>query len=248
MFKAHDVLECPSDDAVLWRFMDFTKYFSLLRSGALYFSPIKVMEDKYEGVMTRPNVDAASEVFRHLVPAEDLEDVLGENRRTDEMLRGTFCVSCWHCNPHQSAAMWELYLKSDEGVAIRTTFAGMKRAFAATPDEIYPAVVKYLDYTTDVYPQFNAFLQVAHKRKNFEHEHEVRLIWWAGSMSNPDPIPRTYDATGRAVKVDLPALVQQVYVAPKAPSWFRAEVEAVTKDYDLACPVIPSDLYKGPAW
>lgn len=35
--------------------------------------------------------------------------------------RDLMYVSSWHMNEHESTAMWRLYLKSDEGLAIRTT-------------------------------------------------------------------------------------------------------------------------------
>jgi len=38
-------------------------------------------------------------------------------------------VNPWHKNEFESAAMWKLYLKSEEGVAIRTTVERLKHAF-----------------------------------------------------------------------------------------------------------------------
>jgi len=41
--------EVPSPNAQLWRYMDFTKYVSLLSSRALYFTRADQFEDTYEG-------------------------------------------------------------------------------------------------------------------------------------------------------------------------------------------------------
>ena len=37
MYKEHPAFNPPTDDAVLWRYMDFTKFASLLESSALFF-------------------------------------------------------------------------------------------------------------------------------------------------------------------------------------------------------------------
>lgn len=37
-------------------------------------------------------------------------------------------VNCWHLNEYESAAMWDLYLKNEEGVAIQTTFNRIKKS------------------------------------------------------------------------------------------------------------------------
>lgn len=31
-------------------------------------------------------------------------------------------ISCWHMNEYESAAMWKLYAKSSDAIAIQTTF------------------------------------------------------------------------------------------------------------------------------
>ena len=36
--------------------------------------------------------------------------------------RDCTAVNCWHINEHESAAMWDLYLKSNEGIAIQSTY------------------------------------------------------------------------------------------------------------------------------
>jgi hypothetical protein len=49
MIEDNADLISPPDDAVLWRFIDFTKYVSLLDTSKLYFAQAKKMEDRYEG-------------------------------------------------------------------------------------------------------------------------------------------------------------------------------------------------------
>ena len=35
-------------------------------------------------------------------------------------------INCWHMNDHESAAMWKLYLKSNEGIAVQSTYETLR--------------------------------------------------------------------------------------------------------------------------
>jgi hypothetical protein len=119
--------------------------------------------------------------------------------------------------------MWDLYLASKrEGVAIRTTFGDIRRAFRDTKDDIQVGVVRYIDYTKDWFSMRNLFIPITHKRMSFAHESEVRLIWWSMSTCNRAITDDGWDTPGchdwpcphpgRRVPVSLPDLIQQVYV------------------------------------
>lgn len=253
MIESHPVLTMPPDDAVLWRFTDFTKYVSLLDTGGLFFTQAARMEDNYEGLVpeftreqTRQAIEAASEQF------PEVKKMSPQGQKSlEDYVRHTFCLSCWHMNPHESAAMWKLYMRTDEGIAIRTTFANVKAAFGATTEQVYPAVVKYIDYTKEGFPLNNLFYLVTDKRKSFEHETEVRLIVHAPPTNfkpatRDTPTDFSAEPPGRLLKVSLSDLVQQVYVPPTSPALFRGLVESLTRKYNLTAPVIRSSLYTDP--
>jgi hypothetical protein len=248
MINEQPPLLMPPENAVLWRFMDFTKYVSLLDTRHLFFAHLSQMEDKFEGELTKLNAEFQREYLRTEYPGDsDRQDRIFN--QTNYIQRDTTCVSCWHMNSDESAAMWKLYLKSDEGVAIRTTFGDMRRAFWNTPDYLAAGVVKYIDFTKDDPGHRNSFELVCRKRRNFAHENEVRLIWWFLNTIKPpiDKLP-TFEGTGQPIKVDLAALVQQVYVSPTSTDWFGKLVESVSRRYGLACPVTPSTLFGRPTW
>ena len=54
-------------------------------------------------------------------------------------------VNCWHENEHESAAMWKLYIKSVEGIAIQSTYSKLKKSFI-NDEIIFIGKVKYIDY------------------------------------------------------------------------------------------------------
>jgi Protein of unknown function (DUF2971) len=254
MIEPHREMTHPPDDAVMWRFMDFTKYVSLLETGRLFFPQAKTMDDNYEGLLPKMTM----ELRRNAIEELSVSPVAKEHLQTHSnfpslMARETCYISCWHQNPHESAAMWKLYAPSGEGVAVRTSFQHLKSAFSATKDLLFAAVVNYIDYTKEVFGTHNAFIPILHKRKSFSHEAEVRLIWWAvvngpsctwlpGSPS-PSPYP-----SGQCVAVSVAELLQEVFVSPTAGPWLRDLVESITRKYGISCPVRRSDLYSDPVW
>lgn len=172
--------------------------------------------------------------------------------------RSIIYVSCWHINEHESAAMWKLYLKSDEGVAIQSTLPRLKKGLAATR-KVKIARVNYIDYQKDpigdvseIGPMLAPFL---HKRKSFEHEREARALFCDASKLetswDPDKgtwIGRPFFEKGHYVKVDLATLIDQVFVAPNSAPWFLELVRSVISRYQLNKNVIQSHLSDAPLW
>lgn len=238
--------------------MDFTKYVTVLQNSSLYFAQLRIMEDKHEGTLTAND----RKIIQGTVDREEnTTDEVRANRKNHQVDlftsgRNTIYISCWHMNRHESAAMWKLYMKSDEGIAIRTTLGDMRKAFKLTPETVHPFAVKYIDYSKDTIIEdgITVFGPAVRKRKSFEHEAEMRLAWWcSGETEQGDtPIavgpPFLDHGPGRNIKVILSDLVQQVYVSPTSPIWIKDMVENVTRKYELDCPVVKSDLNSDPVF
>src|SRR5258708_16663677 len=83
----------PEPQTKIWRYMDFTKYVSLLDRHSLFFCQLKWFDDKYEGSWSL------------LVPDEYLQNaaIISPNdpelvsvRYLHEVRRARTAVSCWH--------------------------------------------------------------------------------------------------------------------------------------------------------
>src|SRR6266581_7483717 len=125
----------PTDEhAKIWRYMDFTKFVSLLDKRALYFTRSDRFSDKFEGAVPKPTIKAREvEVLgleTHL--AEEALRVMSQGSRK---VREWIFVNCWHMNNYESAAMWQLYAQKNEGIAIQSTFARLKDSLLF-PDRI----------------------------------------------------------------------------------------------------------------
>jgi hypothetical protein len=141
--------------------------------------------------------------------------------------------------------MWELYLKSDEGVAVQSTYRKLRDSFI-DDEKVYVGVVRYIDYEKEWIDAGNLFGPYVHKRKSFEHEREVRALvaQW----------PKRFDAEqetighGVKIRVDIERLMERIYVAPTAPSWFAELIQAVIQRYGYGFEVAQSQLNVEPVY
>jgi len=149
-------------------------------------------------------------------------------------------------NAHESAAMWKLYGRSNEGICIQSTYSKLKRCFVAE-ERVFAGIVKYIDYETEhIRDGLNLFSPFMHKRISFAHEREVRAVILRHPKSEDDA--NTLDLSvetiehGTLVEVDLDVLVERIYVAPDAPAWFKELVGSVLRKYGKEFELIDSAL------
>src|SRR5947209_8019300 len=114
MYKARDDIRLTSsDDTVIWRYMDLGKLVSLLHTRTLFFSAASRMEDYWEGALSA----AAVARRRRREKGTRIEQDEAEIRR---LFRHFVLLNCWHKSSHESDAMWRLYTRGSEGVAVRS--------------------------------------------------------------------------------------------------------------------------------
>lgn len=219
-----------SNKAILWRYMDFTKFLSLLEDSSLFFSNSSAFEDPYEGAFSEGN-----EAMRGFVLSK------APRRKVKGLIDPAVVISCWYTSQHESAAMWSLYSKSSDAIAICTTHNKFRKLL---PDSARVGLVKYVDYSKDWIPEENPLYRFMHKRVSFQHEHELRAII---DLNNFD-IGELDSSTehGLKLKIPLDKLIDKIYVSPKSATWFLELVERVCRRYGLACIPVRSSLYDGP--
>lgn len=243
MYVEKDIFAIPENKNIkVWRYMDFTKLMSLLHTEELFFTRPDMFSDPFEGSLTKPASHKVSELFIE-------KSAMDHRQQFSEFLesfRKMLGVNCWHMNQSESAAMWQLYLKSDEGVAIQSSFNRLKDSFNVTKQEVSLSCVEYVDYDHHEFKFENGIINLfepfIHKRNSFSHECELRAI-----TMNTHNETRFYQksfihdisndanlSNGLGVKVDLNILVENIYVSPSSPQWF----------YDLVCSSIEKFGFK----
>lgn len=241
MFQNHPNLSLPETPAALWRYVDLWKFLSLLEHESLWFSRLDALGDPYDGLPPRPLVDDIWTISNDLPELKRLRrtQVASHNTRAFAMGRETLCVSCWHENPVESAAMWGLYAPLGGGIAIRTTLENFIRSFSREEPNVYGGMVQYVDFGSYRPSSWNLLDWATLKRTGFAHEREFRAI----------VIPLTWPVPpGLRVPVDLNTLISRVYVSPAAVPWYADLVRRLCARYSLKAEVCQSDLLNHPLY
>lgn len=244
MYRPHPCFQSPSDENIkIWRYMDFTKFISMLENKSLFLVRADRFEDPFEGSFPRSNRDQRIKYYN--VPGGEEKDFLINFGAVAKLIKNSTMINCWHINDFESAAMWKLYLKSNEGIAIQSTFQRLCDCFNHfdNPD-VHIGVVNYINYDSDQIPEGNSFYPFLYKRKSFEHEHELRVIWTTFDGLNPSEARQV--GIGAHFYVNLEILIEKIYIAPTAPAWFKELVTKMMSKYFLNKEVIQSSLDKEP--
>lgn len=237
--------------------MDFTKFVSLLDKKSLYFSSVNRLDDPFEGSMKPidPNI-----LVRELDdPRYTIEEIKTILPNFSMIMKKITRVNCWHMNDYESSAMWKLYLKSNEGIAIQSTFKRLCDSFHVNDkNEVFVGKVKYIDYDTNNIPIDSSFSPFLHKRISFQHEKELRVILnhlpiilnFKGKLTDKkilDTIIYFLDELAY-IPIDLKMLIERIYISPTSPSWILRLIKSLVKKYDLEKEIIQSNLSDKPLY
>lgn len=249
MYKKIDTIESPDNELTkIWRYIDFTKFVSILDTKSLFFADFKTFEDPIEGqfpngnrIQTMEKLTKAFERDSKMLEYLQKENPIDRSTRDLHSL-GIFCICGWHENEYESAAMWKLYSDLDKGIAIQSTFKNLKESFFEDKPDVAIGKVEYLNYDEDSIPwerELKIFKPFVYKRRSFEYEREIRAMVFVPNKENTD------EKSGIYVPVSLDTLIECIYVSPKSPEWFVNLVKSVLNKYGLEKEVIQSSLYNG---
>ena len=246
MYKEHPVFEKPENgNAKIWRYIAFAKFVSLLDKSALFFTRADRLGDSFEGSYSRANIKLRPEVYKDMPPP-----VLENISKFSKILIKHTAINCWHLSEYESVAMWNLYLKSNEGIAIQSTFDLLRTSLKDEIHTVYIGKVKYIDFEKDWMPEGNTMYPFIHKRKNFEHEKELRAIIQEFRYKKNDELDwsKPLFDDGVYIQVDLGVLVDKLYLAPTSSKWLFELVKSITKKYELDKDVCQSSLDDVPVY
>ncbi len=239
MYENHPSLTEPEEDTVIWRYLDIAKFIHLLNSSSLFFTRLTRFSDPYEGHMTKGTLNELLKIPKSFPKdeREEREKTIRQNVNFFTNMRPMLCASCWHENKTESAAMWNLYIGSGQGLAIRTTFAKLKKAFKPSKITVSAGMVKYVDYDTHNLNPTNIFNFGILKRNSFEHERELRAL-----------IMDDTDSAGIYVDINLSELIENIVISPNSPSWFIDVITNQMKIHKLEEKIIKSSLMEHPEY
>lgn len=226
MFKENPKLLLKNnDDTLVWKYMDLSKFLDLLISEKLFMSRSDKFEDQYEGTFSEPTYQEIKKLLE------------GNPKYLDayKAKRKNVVISSWHTNSYESYAMWQVFTKNNEGLAIQSTYKRLKECLQEDKTEQYIGEVNYIDYKKDHIPFNDDFFPFLFKRKSFQYENEIRII------SDVTHLNLSVNE-GLKMKVDINKMIDKLYIHPKSENWYKNLVIEIVSKLGYRFEIEKSDL------
>ncbi len=225
MFKENHKLHLPPDDTIIWKYLDLSKFLDLLISRKLFMARSDKFEDQYEGTFSEPTY-------------EEIKKLLEDNPKyldAYKSKRKNIVISSWHANSYESYAMWQVFTKNNEGLAIQSTIGHLKNSLTEPKAHQFIGEVNYIDYKKEHIPFDDDFFPFLFKRKSFQYEHEIRVIT---DVSHLD----LQVNEGVKIETDINQMIERLYIHPKSENWYKKLVIEMVNQLGYHFEIEKSDL------
>jgi hypothetical protein len=230
-------LEIDSDlskSQKLWRYMNLSKFVSLIEKNALWLSRADTFRDKHEGRFPdemKKIIEKAYEGFGE----DDTSVVKDADDFQDYLLKNTF-LSCWHKNDEENMVMWEIYGRDNKALAIQTTVEAMKNSVDSSDLSGHSLILKSVTYRqTDEIPGVLRYEDCFFiKRPHFSFEEEVRISLDTYSSYSPTK----NNPYGHELSVSINRLIEKILIHPDSADRFTDVINSITKRYKVHAPVV----------
>lgn len=213
-------------DTIIWKYMDLSKFLDILISGKMFMSRSDKFEDQFEGTFSEPTFEEIKKISENNPKFLDYYKAHREN----------VVISSWHTNQYESFAMWQIFTKNNEGLAIQSTIGRLKEALQQEKyTEQYIGEVNYIDYKKELIPFDDAFFPFLFKRKSFQYENEIRVI---SDVTSQNLVIND----GLKINVDINRMIEKIYIHPKSENWYKKLVIEVVSKLDFDFEIEKSDL------
>ena len=224
--NSSDISLLGNDNLIVWKYLDLSKFLDMLLSEKLFMSRSDKFEDQYEGTFSEPTFE---EIKKIAASNPEFLDYYKSHREK-------VVISSWHANEYESFAMWQIFTKNNEGLAIQSTIGRLKEALKAEKHfEQHIGNVNYIDYKKEYIPFEDTFFPFLFKRKSFQYEREIRII----SDVSTSKISLN---DGLKIDVNINQLIEKVYIHPKSENWYKNLVTEMVKKLGYTISIEKSDL------
>lgn len=218
----HPCFPQPQDTSTrVWRYMDLAKLIWLLDSQKLWLSRLDLLKDSHEGSIPR-----LLAMYRNQsILEQGVGDFGPQISHFNQRVRNSTYISCWRLGNAETESMWRLYCPGEQGIALQTSYQKLLYSVLGDP-HLFIGCVVYIDYESEGFPLDNLFYPVMHKRLNFAHEQEVRLV-------KMEHIEMTNQIGPPGITIDwlLEAVIDAIYVNPYAPEYYSEVVRSVVRNF-----------------
>jgi hypothetical protein len=244
----------PNENYQIVKYMDLTKFVSLLQRKSLFFCRLDKLEDHFEGTTAKSNWKRRydfyatqylrSTKFKKLNHEEILKNV-EEHFEAEQKIKALKCICCWNISDSESAALWKIYSDFNQGIMLTSKISSLVESFNETKENIDLSEVNYINHSSDDMPDGNMMYPVIHKHKAYSYEKELRLIHtvdFGGGL--------LYDWSkeeieqGKYLNVNLNELIDEIILSPYSPNWYIELIQNLCETYGLKATIMKSELSK----
>jgi hypothetical protein len=242
----------PQSDYKIVKYLDLTRFISLLQRQSLFFCRLDKLEDKFEGTTAKPNFDYRINLYEHLrennffkvtLSDEDITQKVKEQYEFQKKKKAINCVNCWNKKNNESAALWKIYSDFSKGIMIKSSISKLIKSLEVSTESMSLSEIRYIDYSQELMPDGNSMYPIIHKHIAYSYEEEVRLIFektpetgWEYDWSKEE-VPE-----GIYIKANVSDLIEEIVVGPYSPQWFFKLVQDISEKYQLNKPINKSQL------
>ena len=242
----------PRQDFKLVKYLDLTKFLSLLQKQSLFFCRLDKLEDHFEGTTGIGNYGVRYNFFKAGYPDKEDAQIRKEVEQfyeDEKKMKSYYLVNCWNKNDKESAALWKIYSDFQKGIMIKSSVNKLHQALENTKQDILLSEIKYIDHNSTTMMDGNVMYPIIHKHIAYHFEQEIRLINKVEYRQNIETgyyfdWSKEETQTGRYLKTDLNNLIDEIIISPYAPNWFYEMVLDLTRKYGLEKVIKKSALSK----
>ncbi len=243
----------PKQEYNLSKYMDITKFVSMLFKQSLFFCRVDKLEDRFEGTSHKTNFEARVRKVKQMQNSGRLQTNWDDAKireeekymeTFEEQLRSLHCIDCWNISNGESAALWKIYSDFNKGIMIQSTIPKLIDAFLDTEQALGMSEVQYKLFKETTLPYGNSNYAFLYKQKAYNYEEEIRLLYSLTEKAKNWQFDWTKEevAEGVYIKVDLGKLIDKIVLSPYSPKWFFELVTDITKRYGLNKPIEKSEF------
>jgi hypothetical protein len=210
---------------ILRRYLDLPKFIDFLRTEELFLGQASGFEDCLEGTMPEG-------VRRSIREHPDYLKAFGDPVKRENINKDRTYLGCWTLGAKDNMALWKLYGRSNESIAITTT---VERLSLVAPEwsKFGKVSVKKICYINHAGPTPNGIYSFDDGVFGFKHlaysfEKEVRII-----VSSKFPEGGVSPPPALRVPVKIDSFLRTVVVAPEAGDWFYDLVKDIALKYNV---------------
>jgi hypothetical protein len=241
-YRKSDCLDVPHGNSAVWRYMNTRKFSQLLESSSIFFPNANKLTDQYEvSVPSSVEKQKREELKSQGLTDRDLDKKMASFYWSTNPLKDFVLINCWSINPHESYALWKIYLGGKQnGVAIRSTISRLRRSVEkgkdSYPEEFFIGKVKYKKHLN--HDELSRLSVITTKKPFYDFEKELRLFILHDPGLKGRSAPPYKFTDGRHVRVDIAELIHEVYISPFSTSAYRNEIKDLLTKSSLSGIVI----------